>query len=232
MKQGAIIKPGSQYGEWTIVREANKRSGKRYFVVRCSCGAISEVRLSSLTGGGSSACRDCAIREKGKRGSKHGLWQHPMHGVYHHMISRCYNPKNNSYSCYGAIGYKVCDRWLIGNPAYSGRDKTSGEGEKNFFTDMLPTWRPGMQLDKDLGCAKLSRREYSPETCKWLSPLENTKARRTTLWIKSNKRGKIPLRTVCDERGLDYDNVYQRIKSYGWSVQRAINEPKRGSYVQ
>ena len=34
------------------------------------------------------------------------------YNIYHKMISRCYNVNCSNYSAYGALGVRVCDRWL------------------------------------------------------------------------------------------------------------------------
>lgn len=36
---------------------------------------------------------------------------HPLYGVWHSMIGRCYNPKATEYKNYGARSITVCDDW-------------------------------------------------------------------------------------------------------------------------
>ena len=79
------------------------------------------------------------------------------------MLSRCYDKASHNYRHYGARGVFVCDRWQT----YS-----------NFVEDVqkLPNWKnklanwDNFNLDKDY----YSSNCYSPETCLWLSELENS----------------------------------------------------------
>lgn len=62
------VKPNDQYGELTVVSEAEvSSSGKRQCVCKCSCGAQVTVRLGHLTSGHSSSCGRCGIPFNGKR---------------------------------------------------------------------------------------------------------------------------------------------------------------------
>jgi len=84
------------------------------------------------------------------------------------MMNRCYNPKDHQYNDYGGIGITVCKRW---------HDKN------NFLEDVknLPNYdkfyhNPQMyQIDKDYLQQNIPRekRIYSPETCIFLSYIDN-----------------------------------------------------------
>jgi len=53
----SIIVPGTQYGEWTIIRETESGpKAKRFVLCRCSCGTERIVKYSALTGGVSLSC--------------------------------------------------------------------------------------------------------------------------------------------------------------------------------
>lgn len=82
----------------------------------------------------------------------------PLYSVlsqrWNHMISRCYNPNCKEFKQYGAIGVKVCNRWLT---------------FANFLEDICQVYNynlfaenPSMyQIDKDIFGAKV----YSKDTC-------------------------------------------------------------------
>ena len=92
------------------------------------------------------------------------------YNIWHNIIRRCYNPNCSSYKNYGAIGVKVCDRWLC---------------FENFLNDLIYIdgyllWKnnPGLyQLDKDLkqqnipSCDKI----YSLETCCFITFYDNAR---------------------------------------------------------
>lgn len=53
----SVIVPGTQYGEWTIIRETESGpKAKRFVLCRCSCGTERIVKYSALTGGVSLSC--------------------------------------------------------------------------------------------------------------------------------------------------------------------------------
>lgn len=81
------------------------------------------------------------------------------------MKSRCKNHKHKSYSCYGGRGISVCDRWLQFD---------------NFAEDMLPTYVPGMTLDRiDVDG------DYHHGNCKWSTPKEQANNRRSNVLVNT-----------------------------------------------
>lgn len=61
------VKPGDQYGDLTIIKEADPANGKRQVLCQCSCGNKVTVRLGHLTSSHSTTCGKCGIEYKGKR---------------------------------------------------------------------------------------------------------------------------------------------------------------------
>jgi hypothetical protein len=104
-----VIKPGRRFGQLTIIREVEKRDGRRAFKLKCDCGRTTIVILSSLrlARGATQSC-GCLARANAV---KHGLSHSPTDAVWYGMHQRCYNPKAVSYQYYGERGIKVCDRW-------------------------------------------------------------------------------------------------------------------------
>lgn len=45
------------------------------------------------------------------RNMRHGLTDHPLYPIWRDMMSRCHNPKNDSYPMYGGRGIYVCESW-------------------------------------------------------------------------------------------------------------------------
>lgn len=58
------IKPGTQYGELKVIREAPDVNGKRQMLCKCSCGQQVVVRLGHLRSGHSTKCGRCGITYK------------------------------------------------------------------------------------------------------------------------------------------------------------------------
>ena len=85
------------------------------------------------------------------------------HGRWGHMIHRCNNPNDPSYSFYGALGVTVCERWYCFKNYYE--DMPYIPGRQNYLSDP-----DNYQLDKDVlqqGIPK-SQQVYSPETCMFI----------------------------------------------------------------
>lgn len=94
------------------------------------------------------------------------------YNAWYSMLSRCYNPNNQSYKSYGAKGVHVCDRWLC--LEYFLEDIENLPNYKKFIKE-----KGGYQLDKDLKqINKLSKDVvYSPETCQFIPRIQNFKLR-------------------------------------------------------
>lgn len=92
----------------------------------------------------------------------------PIYTVWTSMRQRCYDKNATNYPRYGGKGATVCQRW-------SGSD-----GFKNFELDMLPKYKPGLQLDKDIRFP--GNMEYSRLMCQWVTPQVNYQNRISTLY--------------------------------------------------
>lgn len=138
--------------------------------------------------------------------------QHPLYAVWKGLFTRCYNKNSKDYKYYGAKGITVCDKWSI----------KGGEGFWNFVKDMAP--RPdGMTLDRinrNLG--------YSPDNCKWSTPLEQVNNRGMATSLTYN--GETYTITEWGEiTGLGRETLYQRINYRGWNAEKALNTPKKNA---
>lgn len=126
-------------------------------------GCIKDPYYPSILG---VACVGLApTREPGVKGSKptreYNMWKH--------MIYRCYDPNTDMYYRYGGLGVTVCTRWLCFE--YFLQDIV--------FLDNYQLWKdnPGLyQFDKDFKQQHipLEQRIYSPETCMFVTALENS----------------------------------------------------------
>lgn len=50
------VNPGDKFGMLTVIREVEKRAKKRYFLCKCDCGNIREVRFVAMRAGETKSC--------------------------------------------------------------------------------------------------------------------------------------------------------------------------------
>ena len=124
------------------------------------------------------------------------------YGIWQAMRNRCRNPNVAGYENYGGRGIVVCDRW---------------RNFKIFLEDMGEA-PPGYSLDRIDNDG-----HYYPANCRW--------ADRRTQRLNSRAARKIVFsgktQTIDEwskELGVNYMTLYSRLVTYGWPVERAMNE--------
>lgn len=135
----------------------------------------------------------------------------PEYVSYSQMMARCHCPTNKAFDRYGGRGVAVCDRWRVGDGSQT--------GFQCFVTDMgrRPTPRHSLdRRDNALG--------YSPENCRWATPLEQSRNKRGLRMVEYAGRT-VPLSEACEMAGLNYGMVKRRINALGWTPERALSTP-------
>jgi hypothetical protein len=190
--------PGERYDRWTVVADAPGR----HYLCRCDCGTERTVTGSALRRGRSRSC-GCIAKDQLRATRKHGMSLTTIYNLWGSMVSRCNNPTHQAFPNYGGRGIKVCDRWL---------------SFENFYTDMGE--RPeGKELDRINNDGP-----YSPENCRWATPRQQGRNRRTNRVITFNGKS-MCVADWADELGLSSANIYLRL-SKGWSVEEALTTPR------
>lgn len=151
------IKTGDTYSDWTVIKDLGSNSnGDRRFLCRCVCGIEKSVWIHNLRRGESTKCSSCASK---LRNIKHGLSYHPLYDVYANMRKRCLDKTNQAYHNYGGRGITICDRW--------------SNSIESFIEDMGERPTPTHSLDR-----VDNNKGYSPENCKWSTPIEQNNNQR------------------------------------------------------
>lgn len=191
---------------WTILEIAGK-----YAKVCCTCGYTATRNTYDIKSGKSVCCRTCSYsRRKGVPiNVTHGLADSPTMNSYTDMKRRCYDPTRKDYKNYGGRGITVQKDWLEGTAELS--------GFSCFIRDL------GMRPSKD---HQLDRKDnngnYTKDNCHWVTRSKNMRNRQDTVKVIYNGKEYV-LIELCEQKGISYSKVYQRIHKYGWDADRAID---------
>ena len=116
--------------------------------------------------------------------------------IFYGMKQRCYNSSERSYRWYGARGIKICDEWLRNPMAFEEWSLDNG------YSDELTIDR--INEDED----------YSPDNCRWVSPIDNSKYKSTTSLIDVD--GEVHTgREWADVLGIGTNTINTYIRKYG-----------------
>lgn|SRR5690606_9401646 len=190
---------GQRFGFLTAMEYLGPHKRGALWRLRCDCGATTDRPTGDFTRMRNKApgCPDC--RQKG-RPKDHGLSRHPIYAVHRSMLDRCSNPRHAAWRNYGGRGITVCEAW---------RDFSV------FAADMLPTYRPGLSLER-----RDNDRGYSPDNCYWAMPLEQHNNTRANTYVQTPK-GRFTLAQASRAYGVPYNRLLTRLAA-GWSLDRAL----------
>lgn len=83
--------------------------------------------------------------------------------IFSNMLNRCYSKKDKNYRWYGEKGIKICDEWT--NDYFAFEQWALSHGYKEVLT-----------IDR-----KDSNKDYCPENCRWISRVNNSKYKSSTV---------------------------------------------------
>lgn len=169
---------GQKFNKLTVVRLHGKSKGKILWECLCDCGGIAIVQATGLRNNHTKSCGCLQVEEARKAINKvnatynlskiHGYTKTRTYNSWQSMISRCNNPKTESYKRYGAKGITFCERWL---------------DFKNFLADMGE--RPeNTTLDRIENL-----KGYEPSNCRWADIKTQNSNRDLTNMSKSGHSG-------------------------------------------
>jgi|FLOH01.1.fsa_nt_gi hypothetical protein len=149
--------------KWQLLEPLVKQKSK--VLALCTlCNKTYKVDAGNLVTGKSVNCFNCGTEKRMDPVFKHigGVQKHQLYKVWDAMVQRCTNPNASSYKDYGGRGVTVCDEWLNSSSTFIQWAEANN-------------WKHGLQIDKDklsmeLGITPI----YSPETCCFLTPSENS----------------------------------------------------------
>lgn len=125
------------------------------------------------------------------------------------MKDRCRNPNNSEYPNYGGRGIGVCAAWA--------------ESFAAFLADMGPRPSGKHSIDRID-----SNADYFPLNCRWATTKQQARNKRTSHLLTLNGKTQT-VADWCEEIGLKYNTVAERIRRYGWTVEQALTlKPQKG----
>lgn len=126
------------------------------------------------------------------------------------MKRRCMNPRNAAYRNYGAIGIRVAPEWVASFSRFIADVGRRPPGKVGRY--------PKYTLDRINNAGN-----YEPGNVRWATREEQANNTRQNHYVEYRGERKT-VTAWCKELGLDHNRIAQRIW-YGWSVERAFEEP-------
>lgn len=195
---------GQTFGALTVIGPAHTDGRKRFWRLRCLCGAevvkvpgdLRKLRMANC------GCMTKALQSRATR--THGMSRHPAYFVWRSMVDRCRLPTHQAWRNYGGRGITVCAAWA--------------ESFEAFWLDMGATYRPGLELDRvdnDSG--------YRPGNCRWTERRTQANNRRGNVKINT-PRGVLGVAEASREFGIGVTTILYRIAN-GWPEDRLLIKP-------
>lgn len=200
---------GQRFGRLTAIERVENKGKATMWRCMCDCGNVTVVAAGALR---SNEVRSCGCLQKeltSLRNTTHGMANSRLHRIWRGMKSRCYNQNTAEYQHYGGKGVKVCDQW------------------KNNFEDFY-RWAIENGYRDDLSIDRIDcNGDYSPENCKWSNIIEQANNKMNNIVLTYNGE----THTLAEWSGIvgiSRCTLRDRLKRYGWSVERTLTEPVRG----
>lgn len=121
-----------------------------------------------------------------------------LYNIYCWILQRCNNINNINYKSYWW-------RWI----------KCKWRTWKWFYKDMWKSYIKWLQLDRINNDGN-----YCKNNCRWTTSKQNCRNTRKTVMYNW-----IPMVEVCENLGINYHTVRNRIYWLWWSIEKSINTP-------
>lgn len=189
---------GCKFGTLTVISRAEGTHEAKW-LCRCDCGR-ERVYVSSKLRRGDVAC----VCSGGY--ISHGMIGDPLYAVWTSMRARCNNKNNAAFHYYGGRGISVCYEWQHDFAAFQSWAVANG-------------WAQGLEIDR-----KDNDGNYAPDNCRFVTPKVNCRNKRNNVAITFNGETRL-LVEWSEHLGIPMKVLHNRIRTYGWTVERALSTP-------
>lgn len=184
--------------------ERSKGNGAR-FICECDCGTAKVVLGSHLRRGKVVSCGCRKAEALSESRITHGMSGTGAWHSWRDMMKRCHSTKSEHYHDYGGRGITVCLDWH----------------DFESFHAYMGDRPEGMSIERlDVNG------NYEPGNCSWIPKIEQHYNKRNTIFVEI-EGNKVCLSVACKQLGLSYNRTRDRIKTLGWSPEKALSEPKK-----
>lgn len=197
---------GLRFGKLTVIRRVYTNDYRRvYWKCQCDCGKTAIVMGKLLKSGGTKSC-GCRVYES--KNVKHGLKHTRLYRIWSGIKNRCYCKTSPCFDRYGGRGIVMCDEWR---------------------TDFTPfyNWALSNGYSDDLSIDRIDvNGNYEPSNCRWATAKEQSDNKRCNILVTLGNET-LDLQQWCDRIGIKRSTVNTRVKTCGWSYERALTTPVR-----
>lgn len=185
---------GKKFGRLKVLKRVENKGKETVWLCRCDCGKKSVVFSSNLLKGHTKSCG--CLKEESKGNFKHGFSKTKLGNIYNSIKDRCFRKKCKEYKFYGGRGITMCEDWK--------------NNSLNFFCWAINNgYKEGLSIDRiDVNG------NYEPTNCRWITRAEQSKNKRTNIFITYNNETHI-LNDWSKITGIDRRTIQSRIKKFG-----------------
>ncbi len=198
---------GRQFGQWEVLRFAERKSNKTYWECKCDCGTTKNILSTSLVSGKSKSC-GCSKKGSGNGRYIDGRFKDKLYHIYHGILKRCNNPNEIAYKNYGGRG--IACEWKI-------FDDFREDMKEEFLNHQK---KHGV---KNTTIERINNNgNYCKENCKFITRQEQNMNRRSCHFI-TYKNETMTITEWSKKLNIPRGNLYYRINK-GWSIKKAFNK--------